>query len=145
MSPKQLFEHLQNFDPVAAAAQYVDAQPQALLDALQQQLRTTGEDAQGHKLKPYKDKKYAAMKHGMNPKPGMGVPDLYLSGRLYKNMQVQDKGNGYEIVSTVPYFPAVLKAQGIAALQLQADTKQVFRRKALFPALRKMLNALLRN
>lgn len=145
MSPKELLAHLQKFDPVEATAQYIAAQPKALLDIVQQQLHNSGEDAQGHELKAYKDKKYAAMKHAMNPLPGMGVPDLYLSGALYRNMQVKDTGTGYEIVSTVPYFPALLKAQGLAALQLQADSKQVFRRKSLYPALRKVLSALIRN
>src|SRR5690349_17761760 len=53
----------------------------------------------GNHLLPYKDRKYALKKSLLNPLPGLGNPDYYVSGKLYSTWQVRVGGN--EIRSTV--------------------------------------------
>lgn len=47
-----------------------------------------GEDTTGHFISPgYKRQTYAEMKESMNPKPGLGNPDLFLTGEFYNSLQ----------------------------------------------------------
>ena len=53
------------------------------LDTNKEQLNE-GFDATGKHLKKYASKKYASMKNSMNPAPGLGNPDLKLTGAFQR-------------------------------------------------------------
>lgn len=48
----------------------------------------------------YKWKKYAAAKNDMNPLPGLGNPDLFLTGSFYDGIDVEIGSNVFDIIST---------------------------------------------
>ncbi len=63
-----------------------------LADVNRKQLMT-GRNADGDKVIPDYSKyggedSYAALKHSMNPVPGFGTPDLYLTGSFHKSIRV---------------------------------------------------------
>lgn len=65
----------------------VAAQNEPELAALnRKQLYEKGEDSEGNKLKKYRRAKYARVKHEMNPLPGLGNPDFYVTGAFQKSI-----------------------------------------------------------
>jgi hypothetical protein len=56
-----------------------------------------GKTSEGKKIKPkYKNKPYALKKKKLNPKPGMGTPDLYLSGDFHGSFFLKNKSGNFE-------------------------------------------------
>lgn len=53
------------------------------------QLYQRGEDSTGTKLDPYRSTIYGEFKHRMNPSPGLGTPDLFLTGAFYRGFFVR--------------------------------------------------------
>lgn len=54
------------------------------LEKLQKEQMLSGEDSKGKEIGRYKNKKYAAAKHILNPLPGLGVMDFKLYGDFQK-------------------------------------------------------------
>lgn len=136
ISWKQALERVQRFDRIAETKKAIEDNSDKYVELIQEQLYTQGEDSTGKKLKPYKNKRYAQKKHGMNPLPGLGNPDLYLTGSTYKGMDVQTNANGVEVKSTTSYFPKLIKDRGDNAVRLQEKNKFIFRQEVLYPALK---------
>jgi hypothetical protein len=51
-----------------------------------EQLYKEGEDSTGKKLRKYRSKKYARVKNQMNPAPGLGNPDLFVTGSFHESI-----------------------------------------------------------
>jgi len=66
----------------------------------QNQLFNYGIGSDGLKLAPYKNKYYAQEKNYMNRRPGLGIPDLRLSGQYYNGMNVIVENYTYKITSS---------------------------------------------
>lgn len=63
-----------------------------------------GEDASGGKIKPkYKSPYYARKKTTQNSVPGLGNPDLNLSGNLHKSAKLNIQGENYFYKSPLDY------------------------------------------
>lgn len=62
-----------------------------------------GDDSTGNFLKKYRDPDYAELKRFMNPLPGEGNPDLYLTGKTYESMEVDIDGENIEYLMDDPY------------------------------------------
>lgn len=59
-----------------------------------------GKDANDEKITPqYYSDEYAEMKQGMNPRPGLGTPDLFLTGVFQEGFFVKRVKMGWEIDS----------------------------------------------
>lgn len=54
------------------------------LESIQREQMLEGEDSKGEIIGKYKSKKYAAAKHILNPKPGLGNMDFKLKGDFQK-------------------------------------------------------------
>jgi hypothetical protein len=66
------------------------------LDQLQE-----GKDKNGNTFKKYSMQDYAEYKHELNPKAGMGNPDLKLTGNFWQGFVLNKEGaTGYKIKST---------------------------------------------
>ena len=61
-----------------------------------------GFDSEKTRLKKYRDPDYAEMKRGMNPNPGLGNPDLILTGAFVSSFQVDADSSGLEIKADDP-------------------------------------------
>ena len=60
------------------------------LIVINKQQLTEGINKYGEKIKPkYKSQSYAEMKNRMNNSPGLGTPDLYLTGAFYKSFYIK--------------------------------------------------------
>ena len=51
-----------------------------------------GFDKKGQRLKKYRNSKYARVKNQMNPVPGLGNPDFFLTGAFQRAISVQVQG-----------------------------------------------------
>jgi hypothetical protein len=55
-----------------------------------------GKTSKGQKIKPkYKNKAYAKKKKGLNTKPGLGTPDLKLSGAFHASFTLKNKSGTF--------------------------------------------------
>lgn len=60
-----------------------------------------GLNAKGEKITPnYRNTRYAKAKNSRNALPGLGTPDLNLTGRFQKNFYVIKKGKGFDLFSS---------------------------------------------
>jgi len=64
-------------------------------DQLSKGIRTDGQKV----LPKYKDTGYALKKRSMNPKPGFGTPDLFLTGKFYGGFKVDLGTSAFRILS----------------------------------------------
>jgi hypothetical protein len=78
-------------------------------EAQRQQL-LHGVSSSGGTLRKYKSSAYAKKKHGMNPLPGVGNPDLKLTGAFHRS-----------ITTTVNSGKMIIKASDDKALMLEAS------------------------
>lgn len=63
-----------------------------------------GLNSDGQKIQPkYRSQKYAKAKAEMNPLPGEGTPDFYLTGELYRQSTIEVEGGDLVEQSGVPY------------------------------------------
>ena len=61
----------------------------------------TGQNKQGDKISPrYRNNKYARVKNEMNPAPGLGVPDLKITGAFQRSLRADLVGDTIKIEST---------------------------------------------
>lgn len=91
------------------------------------QLFQRGEKADGTRLKPYKSPAYARKKHAMNPQPGYGQPDAYLTGELQKEMYVDVRGDVAIFDSMSDHGTFMEKRDGKAIFGLSEDSKEKYR------------------
>jgi len=65
----------------------------------QQQLYRSSVDRFGKSLKQYQSPSYALYKYRRNPLPGLGKPDLNLTGTLYRGMYLKVTGKSFYLGS----------------------------------------------
>lgn len=115
----------------------VEAGPE-LVQKVRNQLNT-GTDATMNKITPkyadaYYGGAYTREKNQMNPLPGKGTPDLYLTGFLYQGLTLKAEGGTYDITSEVDYFTAPQIAQyGDEVFKVSDDNKSAFNQKTFGP------------
>src|SRR6478736_7215667 len=90
-------------DIIESTGEAIDQTKEEAIKLEQAQLFLKGEKADGKKLKPYKSAKYAAKKNRMNPAPGLGNPDAFFTGELYRGMFVDVRSDTVVFDSTSPH------------------------------------------
>jgi hypothetical protein len=58
-----------------------------------------GLNKEGGRLRKYRNNKYARVKNEMNPAPGLGNPDLFVTGAFYEGVEVKLAGQAIDIQS----------------------------------------------
>ena len=72
-----------------------------------------GLDTEGNQLTPlYKSPSYARKKNQLNPAPGLGVPDLKLSGSFYQKQKLTVQGDTLQLDSDVDHAQYLEKNYG---------------------------------
>lgn len=95
-----------------------------------------GENKEGKKLKKYKSNSYAARKNKMNPSPGFGNPDLYLTGNFQEAMKLNiQSSRTYDITSTDSKTPDLKKKYGADIFGLQPDSRKEIQETIMNPGL----------
>ena len=99
MTIPELQRRWKTIDIRKAAASIISDNKQQIADLNREQLMD-GFNKEGKKLKKYQSNSYAARKNRMNSAPGLGNPDLYLTGRFHEAMNVKINSKvSYEIFS----------------------------------------------
>lgn len=100
-----------------------------------------GTDGTGNKITPkYADAVYGGaytkMKAQMNPLPGYGTPDGYLTGALYQGLKITADPNAYTTTSDVDYIDdPSLTQYGEQLLSMNDENKGIFAQESLKPAI----------
>ena len=88
------------------------------------QLYDEGVDADGNHLTKYRNPTYAHIKNSMNPGPGFGRPDLYLTGEFQQNMNLRVEGDVFEIDSSDVKSAELKDKYGEKIFGLTQESKQ---------------------
>lgn len=80
----------------------ITEETEEILDLNRDQLEK-GKTSKGKKIKPKYKKRYAEKKNKLNPMPGLGTPDLKLSGGFYKSRTLKNKSGIFIFGATVAY------------------------------------------
>lgn len=67
---------------------------------IQKEQMFQGLNAQGKKIGRYRSNKYARAKNEMNPLPGLGIPDLKLTGAFYRGFETKVTPESFNTIST---------------------------------------------
>lgn len=69
-------------------------------EKLQKDQLKAGKTNKGDTIRPrYRSPKYARVKNEMNPLPGIGVPDLFLTGKFYSGIDAEPGRDVIDIIS----------------------------------------------
>lgn len=104
-----------SFDIDANIEEVVNEDPDAITIFNKQQLYNHGLGADGNYLRGYRNPKYAEEKNKMNSNPGMGMPDIFLTGETFNQMWAKLNKNELTISSNTPQTP-----------KLEADRPNIF-------------------
>ncbi len=93
-------ERVRNDLPSQALRVLAETQ-QLIIDLNTKDQLQKGLDNQGNKITPsYRNARYARAKNSRNALPGLGTPDLNLTGSFQKNFYVINRGKEFELFSS---------------------------------------------
>lgn len=99
-----LIDTLKNFNLNATITACIEQTKDDYIELNTQQQLFKGLDATGNEMAPlYKSPYYAKKKNQMNPIPGLGVPDLKVTGSFYQKMNIEVESDSFKISSDVDY------------------------------------------
>lgn len=107
---------------------------------IQRKQLMAGKTRTGSHIKPsYRNKKYAEAKSSMNPLPGLGVPDLRLTGAFYEGIDVEAGKEVFDIISKDEKGPE-LENKYRDIFGLGGAFKNEYTKEKLEPALKKKIS-----
>lgn len=105
-----------------------------------EQLYNYGVDSTGTKLKEYSSEYYAREKNYDNPRPGKGIPDLFVTGAFYKGFGVVVSSKKFIIDSTDSKSASLEARYGSKIFGLTADNKKVYALGVFYAELKKYVS-----
>lgn len=99
-----MLKRFKSLDLPAITGEAMTDKADEVLDVNREQLYEKGTDKNGAELLPYTPA-YARKKQQMR---GKSIVDIYLTGKLQREMKIDVNGDTYEISSPTPYTPYVL-------------------------------------
>lgn len=118
-------EMLRRFEKVNLTellGEVVAENPQLLTDLNRKQLKE-GQNKEGRTLNKYRSSSYAKRKNEMNPAPGLGNPDLYLTGAFQSSFVVDVRGDDVVFSAGDSKAPALEAKYGPAIFGLTDESK----------------------
>lgn len=95
-----------------------------------------GQDAKGQKLKPsYSRVKYARAKNSMNSLPGLGNPDLKVTGKFYRGFYLTAKNGKFEFFSSDEKTDDLKAKYGSDIFGLTKENEQTVNFEKIYPRL----------
>ena len=82
-----------------------------------------GENATGKRIGRYRNPAYARLKNSMNPVPGLGVPDLKLTGKFHREIFAEIRGDKVIIDSVNEKTEALVEKYGETIFGLNVENK----------------------
>lgn len=111
----------------------------------QQQLYRSSVDRFGKSLKQYQLPSYSLYKYRKNPLPGLGRPDLNLTGTLYRGMYVKVDARSYLLGSIDRKEPKIEQKYGKDIWGLTRESKSKLARNDVRPRLLGYIRNILRS
>lgn len=105
---KELYRRVLALNTDDAIEQAVSETADEYLKENQKQL-FEGFDREGQHLRRYRSAKYARVKNQMNPLPGLGNPDFYVTGDFYRGQHVRATAQGITTDLTDPKSAELLR------------------------------------
>ncbi|MHB9057111.1 MAG: hypothetical protein ACYC2P_13355 [Paludibacteraceae bacterium] len=94
-----MLEGVRSIDLPAEVPVIIQATSDKAIELNRQQLYDRSEDKNSMALSLYKWQSYATFKNQMNPKPGLGRPDLFLTGSFQEKMFMEVEKETFNISS----------------------------------------------
>jgi len=95
-----------------------------------------GIDNQGRKLSPkYSRVRYARAKNSRNPLPGLGTPDLNLTGSFHSNFYLVMKGNEFSFLSSDEKADKLTAKYGNSIFGLTEENEELVNLELIYPKL----------
>lgn len=109
------------------------------IEQLQREQLEQGRGKDTEKLEPsYKSGSYAKKKHQMNGGPGLGTPDLRLSGAYYQSITARVYADGLEMSATdfkakylTPRYPNAIGLNIVSIVHLQRELMLPYLRREI--------------
>lgn len=105
-----------------------------------------GEDGTGHQISPkYREEGYAIAKEEMNPVPGLGTPDLFLTGDFTSEIIEDVDASSFSInIDSKDYKAAKLELEyGPQIYELNETNQEYYNQEILKPAIVDNIKAVL--
>lgn len=135
MTIPELKRRWKQIDLRNAAASIISDNKQQIADFNREQLMD-GFNKEGKKLKKYRSSSYAQKKNQKNPSPGLGNPDLYLTGRFHEAMNVKINSKvSFDIFSTDSKTPDLTKKYGKDIFGLTDESRLIASEEIINPGL----------
>lgn len=125
------------------AQQAIDDTREPLIEKQKGQL-LQGLNAKGNKIGKYRNNKYARVKNQMNPLPGLGTPDLKLTGAFHKGLFVDVRTDTYVIESGDEKNDDLQDKYGTEILGLNKESRVEYVKEDLRPRFLKNVRKKLR-
>lgn len=132
---EKLRDAWKNFDIVQEVSDIAAVHEKEIADLNRQQLYEKGEDSTGRKLKKYKRPRYARVKHEMNPKPGYGNPDFFLTGEFQKSIFADVRDRSIIMDAADPKVEFLVNRDGEVIFGLQDESRNTAWANILRPPL----------
>lgn len=130
----ELLAKLEQLDLQRIKEQTAQETVEQAADLNRAQLFQRGEDSQGRKLSKYRNARYARYKNQRNPQPGLGNPDAYLTGDLFRRLKMAVAGNLVTFDSDSPHAVFMVRRDGPQIFGLTDDSMQRYRAEVYYPA-----------
>lgn len=105
----------------------IEQDSETVIELNQSQLYDRSVDSNGEPLRLYSSQAYAIDKNRMNSKPGLGRPDLFVTGQFYKGFNIRVTRNALTIRSSDSKTSDLIKKYGEGIFGLDPVSKDKFR------------------
>ncbi len=137
---KKLHDNWAGFDLIEETIHVAENNEKVIADFNRVQLYEKGETVDGKKLKKYRNAKYARVKNSMNPLPGLGNPDFYVTGEFQKSIFADVRGKSIILDAADPKVEFLVERDGEGIFGLQDESKVQVWNRVLRPPLIQRLN-----
>lgn len=111
------------------------------IEAFNQMQLYSGLDSKGNKIRSYRNKSYAYKKSTINPKPGLGTPDLKLTGKFYRGMKVIVTSSTFEVDSVDGKTSDLIEKYGEGIFGLTEESKTEYAQNTLFEGIKNYITS----
>ena len=144
---KKIISGIKSLDIKQMLYEVLDQTDTILTDLNKEQLYS-GFDSEGQRLSEYKQKEYSLFKNELNPAPGLGNPDLYVTGAFYDSFKIRIESNKVLFLADDSKALELISKYGNAILGLSENNLGIYLKNYLQPMmtekLKTKLNEILR-
>lgn len=139
-----LLEKWERYDVLSTVRQSIINTKEDLLEVQRLQM-LEGKNSDGEEIGEYKSEKYALKKYEINPVPGLGVPDLRLTGEWQGELDVEVGSDTVTIKAPEnEKTPRLIELFGLQILGLNQESSAVYSVQYLQPEFIKLATDALR-